>query len=117
MAENRILGQTLKQARLAKGVTLFELSRETGISSSFIGRIERGERSPSGHILKKLAGPLGFDETNLLTMAGMLSENPGAQEKGKLDPYVASILSQEPVKVQRIVVSILTIIKTLSERG
>lgn len=117
MAENNKLGEALRQARQVKALTLRSLAQQTGVSASFLGRIERGERVPSGHVLRKLAEPLGFDETNLLTMAGMLTENPGQPETGRLDPYVAGVLAQEPVKVQRIAVSILTIIKTLSERG
>ncbi len=34
--------------------------------------LERGERFPSGHILRKLARPLGLDESLLLATAGYL---------------------------------------------
>jgi len=115
MGNNNELGKKLKQARQVKVLTLRSLARATGISASHLGRIERGERFPSGHMLKKLAGPLGLEETSLLTLAGMLSENPGQATTGKLDPYVAAVLAQEPVKVQRMAVSILAIFKTMIE--
>lgn len=117
MVNDLKLGESLRQARQVKALTLRSLAQVTGVSPSFLGRVERGGRLPSGHVLRKIAGPLGFDETTLLTMAGMMTKNPGELETGRLDPYVAAVLSQEPVKVQRIAVSILTIIKTLSERG
>uniref|UniRef100_A0A6M3M232 Putative DNA binding, helix-turn-helix domain containing protein n=1 Tax=viral metagenome TaxID=1070528 RepID=A0A6M3M232_9ZZZZ len=115
MGNNHELGEKLKQARQVKALTLRSLAQATGISASHLGRIERGERFPSGHMLKKLAGPLGLEETSLLTLAGMMSENPGPATTGRLDPYVAAVLAQEPVKIQRMAVSILSVIKTMTE--
>jgi transcriptional regulator with XRE-family HTH domain len=108
------IGGTLRQARQAKGLTLFELSRESGVSPSFIGRVERGDRIASGKILRKLARPLGFEETTLLELAGFLS--PKEERDGnKLDPQVAAILAQEPQSVQRAVMLLLLIIKGLAQ--
>jgi len=116
VANNLRLGEALRQARQTKAMTLRSLAQVTSVSPSFLGRVERGERSPSGHVLRKIAGPLGFDETTLLTLAGIMSPNQVKPETGYLDPYVAGVLSQEPVEVQRIAVSILAIIKTIAER-
>lgn len=93
-----------------------------GISSSHLGRIERGERFPSARILRKIAKPLGFEENELFTLAGYLSpqapaiaeEGPGYRA-GQLDPYVARVLGQEPVEVQRAVIGILTILKSVAK--
>ena len=91
------------------------------VSASHLGRIERGERFPSAHILRKIAKPLGFDENDLFTLAGFLSpQSSGIAETdipssgGGLDPYVARVLSQEPVDVQRAVIGILTILKSIA---
>ena len=111
------LAKTLKQARMSRGVTLLGLARETGISPSHLGRIERGERNPSGHVLRKLSAPLGFEEPTLLALAGYMATPAKERKNGHLDPYVASVLSQEPVRVQRMVVSILSIFKTLVGPG
>lgn len=70
------LGQMIKQQRILIPMTLEELSAVSGVSSSHLGRIERGERFPSARILRKIAKPLGFEESELLTHAGFLS--PGA---------------------------------------
>lgn len=115
------LGKILKQQRLSVSLTLQELKDKSGVSPSHVARIERGERYPSATILRKIARPLGFDEKELLTLAGYLSPEPGMMaekepryhEKG-LDPYVARILSQEPVEVQRAVIGLLTILKNLA---
>ena len=116
------LGRILKQQRIAIPLTLQELSTTSGVSSSHLGRIERGERFPSAHILRKIAKPLGFDEDELFTLAGFLSpQTPGVAEESSagygsrhLDPYVAKMLAEEPVEVQRAVIGILTMLKSIA---
>ncbi len=117
------LGKILKQQRITIPLTLQELASTSGVSSSHLGRIERGERFPSARILRKIARPLGFDEDELFTLAGFLSpqtpgiaEEAGAQYKRKqLDPYVAKILAEEPVEIQRAVIGILTMLKSVAK--
>ncbi len=114
---SREVGKTLKQQRLMIPLTLRELAAKSGVSASHIGRVERGERFPSGHILRKIAKPLDLDESLLLTIAGFLSpESSGESSEAyhiykQLDPYVAKVLSEEPVEIQRTVVVFLTILK------
>jgi transcriptional regulator with XRE-family HTH domain len=100
-------------------LTLKELAAASGVSASHLGRMERGERFPSARILRKIAKPLGATENELLTLAGYLSPQPatGAERPslGQLDPYVAAVLSQEPLEVQRAVVTILTIMKSMAK--
>ena len=116
------LGKIIKQQRLSIPLTLQELTVKSGVSSSHLGRIERGERFPSAHVLRKIARPLEFEEDELLTLAGYLSPQPRriAEESpgysgGRVDPYVARVLAQEPVDVQRAVIGILTILKSLAK--
>ena len=117
------LGRILKQQRIAIPLTLQELATTSEVSSSHLGRIERGERFPSAHILRRIAKPLGFDEDELFTLAGFLSpQTPGvAEERGSgygsrhLDPYVAKLLGEEPVEVQRAVIGILTLLKSIAK--
>jgi len=116
------LGRILKQQRLMIPLTLAELAAISGISSSHLGRIERGERFPSASILRKIAKPLGFEESELFSLAGYLSSLPAVIEEGKtnysggkLDPYVSKMLSQEPVEVQRTVIGILSILKSIAK--
>ncbi len=115
------LGKIIKQQRITVPLTLQELTAKSGVSSSHLGRVERGERFPSAHVLRKIARPLGFEEDELLTLAGYLSPQPRriAEESpgysgGRVDPYVARVLAQEPVDVQRAVIGILTILKSLA---
>ena len=124
MQKNRDgLGGILKQQRLKMSMMVSELARQSGVSPSHLGRIEGGERFPSARVLSKLAKPLGFEERELFTLAGFLPGiSPGLAEEsptytgGHLDPYVARMLAQEPVEVQRAVIGILTVLKSLSEK-
>ena len=93
-----------------------------GVSASHLGRIERGERFPSGSVLRKIARPLGFEEDELFTLAGYLSPHlPNVAEsrpqygRGDLDPYVAGVLAQEPIDVQRAVIGILNILSSIAK--
>jgi len=115
------LGKIVKKQRLAVALTLQDVTDQTGVSPSHLARIEKGERYPSATIVRKIAGPLGFEEKELLTLAGYLSPEPGMMgekepvyiRKG-LDPHIAQVLSQEPVEVQRAIIDIFEIIKKLA---
>ncbi len=103
-------------------LTLRGLATASGLSPSHLGRIERGERFPSAYILRRIAKPLGFDESELFTLAGFLSPIPTKEAKEKppdtvlgLDPYVAQVLAQEPVEIQRSVIATLTILKSIAK--
>jgi transcriptional regulator with XRE-family HTH domain len=116
------LGGILKQQRISLSLTLQELASRSGVSASHLGRIERGERFPSAHILQRIAKPLAFEEDELFTLAGYLSpQSPMIAEKAtpygseRVDPYVARVLSQEPIEVQRAVVGLITILKSISK--
>ena len=118
MSDN--IGSIIQQQRVLIPLTLRELSLKSGVSSSHLGRIERGERYPSANVLHKIAKPLGFEEEYLFVAAGYMSPKDETKETlespGRLDPYVARVLSQEPVKTQQAVVAILTIIKAIAKQ-
>ncbi len=118
------LGEIIRQQRVRVPLTQRELSSMSGVSPSHLGRIERGERFPSASVLRKIAKPLGFEEDELFTLAGYLSplspsvaESRVSYNERGLDPYVARVLAQEPVEVQRAVIGILTILKSLAKSG
>jgi transcriptional regulator with XRE-family HTH domain len=121
--DNNDLGKIIKQQRITVPLTLQELAEETGVSSSHLGRVERGERFPSARILRKIAKPLGFNEDELFTLAGFLSpqKSGGTEESSsryssrQLDPYVAKMLAEEPLEIQRSVIGILSLLKSIAK--
>ena len=115
------LGKIIKHQRVSVPLTLQQLAAKSGVSPSYLGRIERGDRFPSARVLRKIAQPLGVREDDLFTLAGYRSSHPpGVAEgetdysSGQLDPYVARVLSQEPIDIQRSVIAILTMLKTVA---
>jgi transcriptional regulator with XRE-family HTH domain len=95
-------------------LTLKELSRLSGVSLSYLGRIENNKRFPSADVLRKIARPLGFNETELFILAGYLPAacggiKPDSQAAG-LDPNVAEELAKEPAEVKFAIVAILEIL-------
>ena len=118
-ANSNDLGKILKQRRDMVPLSLSELARASGVSTSHLARMERGERFPSATILRKIARPLGFSEAELFMHAGFLPSETSTEESEtqfrRLEPHVARVLSQEPVEVQRAVISILSILKTIAK--
>lgn len=116
------LGRILKQQRLMIPLTLSELAAAAGVSASHISRIERRGRFPSARILRRLSEPLGFGENELFVLTGYLPQKPPTKAEGhesysllkRVDPYVATVLSQEPVGTQRTVIGILAILKSIA---
>lgn len=121
---NQSLGTIIKQYRVTIPLTLNELAAGSGVSASYLGRIERGERFPSARILRRITKPLGFDEGELFALAGYLSPRritqaetmAGGNEK-QLDPVVAGMLRREPYEVQRAVIVILTILNNIARQA
>jgi transcriptional regulator with XRE-family HTH domain len=120
--ENSVdLGEVIRRQRVTIPLTLQELSAMSGVSPSHLGRIEGGERYPSARVLRRIAKPLGLDEDGLFTLAGYLSpRSPGVAEAepgysgNRVDPYVADVLAREPTEVQRAVIGILSILKSMA---
>ncbi len=118
---NSDFGKMLRQRRIMMSLKLVDLAKRSGVSPSHLGRIEAGERFPSAHILRKLAKPLGFGESELFALAGYLpARSSGVAEESPayigagLDSYVGKVLAQESVEVQRAAIAILTVLKTIA---
>jgi len=120
--DSKYFGRVIKQRRLMANLSLRQLGAMSGLSSSHLGRIEKGVRFPSARTVRKISKPLDFPETELLQLAGLLSydtlsEVGDSPLKGnrRLDPGVGMILAQEPLEVQRAVIGILYVLKTIAK--
>jgi len=73
MVEN--FGEYLRTLRLEKRYSLREVEELSGVSNSYLGLIERGQRPiPGADILKKLAPVYDVPVRDLLATAGYLKE-------------------------------------------
>ncbi len=57
--------EKIKKLRIAKGLTIYKLSKETGITQNHISDLECGRRNPSLDTLKRLIVPLGISLSEL----------------------------------------------------
>lgn len=118
---NAEIGDLLKQRRKSLHITMREVAEKSGVSTSHLSRIEQGGRFPSASVLRHIAEPLGYEEAELMVLAGYMSpmksgiaEGGKGYRGGKLDPMVARVLSKEPIEVQRAVIKFLDIIKNMA---
>ena len=61
------VGATLQRLRLARGLTLEDLSRIAGVSKSMLSQIEREKANPTIAITWRLANALGVEIGELLS--------------------------------------------------
>ena len=62
------IGERLRNIRKSKGLSIYKLSQDTGISQNHISDLELGRRKPSVETLKRLIVPLG------ITLAELFNE-------------------------------------------
>ncbi len=60
--------------RLRGQIGLREAGRRTGISSSYLSQLERGERRPGPNVLRRLASLYGVEVHQLLKAAGFMDD-------------------------------------------
>src|SRR6476661_8517040 len=68
MSETR-LGERVKAARLAQGMTMAELATVCGLTKGFISQMESGASSPSLKTLRKIGAALKVPVSSLLDRA------------------------------------------------
>jgi transcriptional regulator with XRE-family HTH domain len=85
---NPSLGQTIRAARLARGLGLRELARRVGMAASYLTDIEHDRRVPAALLAESLSAALDLDVVVLLALAG------------RLHPDVADYLRRTPAAAQ-----------------
>jgi transcriptional regulator with XRE-family HTH domain len=99
------IGKVIREQRKRIPLSLKRLSKISGVSVSHLGRIEKGERSPSPRTLQLVARPLRFDVNELLIIAGFLSPEPLAaseEERKKLRAELKTLLERTLSDTRRI---------------
>jgi transcriptional regulator with XRE-family HTH domain len=69
------LGDAIRQARLAKDLTLRELARRIEKAPSYLSDIEYDRRVPSETVLRDICEVLELDFDRMLALAGRFDEN------------------------------------------
>jgi transcriptional regulator with XRE-family HTH domain len=87
--QDRTLGERLREARVAKDLTLRELAKRVGRAPSYINDIEYDRRVPSETVLRDICQVLELDFDAMQAAAGRLGEE--AERFLKREP-VAGVL-------------------------
>lgn len=61
----RRFGKRLREVRTAQGLSQMELAELLSVTATYIGRLERGERSPSLSTIARLAKALGVSVSEM----------------------------------------------------
>ena len=62
----RQLGQRLAKLRRAQGLSRYGLAKQLGLSRDYLGRVERGQSSPTVAMLQRIAKALHIQPATLL---------------------------------------------------
>ena len=89
---NNAVGENVKRIRKTQKLSLERTARESGVSRSMLGQIERGEANPSVATLAKIAAALKVSleelvvchETPQLTLVRQLERKPRRLDGGKV---------------------------------
>lgn len=74
------LGKALKICRAAKNLSLDEVSSRTGVSASYLSRVENGKREPPLELVSKLAAALELPPALLIFLASEPEEIQGIDQ-------------------------------------
>lgn len=100
----------LKQARINRGITRYQLSKDTGLSDSSISNIEQLKQNPTLSTLIEMAVSINFD------LPKAIKENyPDLPEDGKNIPENASGKEDEMLGLSPTAFLIIDALKSMSE--
>lgn len=94
MIDFDVLGKRIATCRNTKGLTQDQLSELIGVSSGFIGQIERGEAKTPLDRIPQIAKALGVEESDLVSQLNSSHERSFESEL----LFYARLMSDEGVK-------------------
>lgn len=96
------LGSRIREERLKLRLTQEKLAEDIGISDSYMGQIERGERSLALDTLAKLANRLG------VTIDYLLSDSVKVEDEGLLNEWL-QIMDGRTSKEKRMALDVIKV--------
>jgi transcriptional regulator with XRE-family HTH domain len=86
------IGDRLKTLRLQRGMTLADLSRAAGVSTSMLSRVERNDSAPTVTTLERIAAALGLD------VAALFAGAAGAEVTDAAAPAAVAVVRHDQRK-------------------
>jgi len=100
----RIIGENVRLFRKKAGLSLKDLSQKSGVSTSFLGNIEKGARKPTLYTIEKLSDSLDVPLTSLMTYR---FKNKYMPEESALVFEIMKLVSDKPLEEKRKIFNIL----------
>jgi len=91
----KVIGKRIRKAREKLHLTQEKLAEEVDVTSSFIGMLERGEKSPSVEVLEKVALALGVSVGHLTSREPEEELKKSSQIKSKLVQKIHQLDSEQ----------------------
>src|SRR5689334_6179246 len=112
MGKHETLAGRIRELRQVLGWTQQDLSRESGLSRSYISRLEMGDIAlPSSERLKALSGALGASPDELLQAAGYI-DTPSNGDLPEIKTYLKRRYGIESAKVLQAIETIIVGLRT-----
>lgn len=89
------VGKRIREARLRQGMSQEELSEKCCMNPSYIGQIERGEKSPSLNALYSIADGLDVNIRSFF-------ESPETEEELAIQRLIDTIANKPPYQIDKI---------------
>jgi transcriptional regulator with XRE-family HTH domain len=117
-AKNPQLSEVLRRLREAKGLSLRQVEKKTGVSNAYLSQIETGKiGEPSPHILHKLSEVYEISYQDLMKLAGYIKEKEGEHVKDKVMSDVAfSAYSELSPEEKEEVLTFLNFVRSRKKR-
>jgi transcriptional regulator with XRE-family HTH domain len=91
VSQSEVLGEFIRSQRRLANLSLRQLAARTAVSNPYLSQIERGLHEPSLRILKAIAEALDLSADAFLAHAGLLTEEPEADNPSQNPSTVAAI--------------------------
>lgn len=101
------LGRRIRNRRRRLGLTQEELGERAGLHYSYVGQVERGDKTPSLRALNKLATALG------MPLEALLEEGPSyeaGKPPGRPVEELAALLKGRPPEDQRLILALAELV-------
>lgn len=78
--KEKLVGEKIRDARKAAGLTQWQLANKIFVSESYIALIESGKRNPSTNVLTKIAEALGLTTDHIIFATASRSDDSFTHE-------------------------------------
>ncbi|MFC4776372.1 helix-turn-helix domain-containing protein [Paenibacillus sp. GCM10023252] len=98
----RTIGENIRKLRKGSGFSQEQLALRADINASYMGQVERGEKSPTVDVLSKIASALGVPLEQLVAAPGSSAQQDSGYED-KIAHQLSGLTMREKESVYRFV--------------